>query len=287
MSIFEMVKYHNQIYPTDISLRLEECAANFDITSIESDLEISLHTEYSYGKRKMNSEIISRFPTIVMSQKAGIPQLWKSEQWTQEFADFIFSLAGQMIPKVIEVHPPFTDYCTFDDFFQNYRIFEERIFEKYSNVEILIENRCGSVYHGGKFLVSQNKDVERLCDGIVQHHLCLKVAYDIPQIYTAHHVKKPEKYIELLLQAEAFRQHIGGVHLWGKRISAKGRKVAHCGDLNSYFIETPEVKKAFLRQFATTFDDSVVRKMVLEVNSGNDDLLSIVSDLRKNDIQFL
>ena len=47
------------------------------------------------------------------------------------------------------------------------------------------------------------------------------------------------------------------------------------------------MKEKFLQQFGKTFDDGITRKMVLEVNSGNKDLLSIVSDLRRNNVSFL
>ena len=286
MAVFEMVKYHNQAYPPDIPLRISECSANFDITSINADLALSLHTEYSYGKRKMDSTIVSQFPTIVAAQKDGIPQLWKSEQWAYEFAHFVFALANGRIPEVIEIHPPFTDYCDFDSFIKNYIVFEKLVLEKYPDVTILIENRCGSVYHGGKFLISKNSDVEELCNHIVKNNLRLKVAYDIPQIYTAHNVRKPEQYKELLRQIVKFRDCIGGVHLWGKRKSETGRKVAHCGDLDSYFDNDTKIKAEFLKEFYNTFDDGVVRKMVLEVNSSNDDLLSIVEDLRRVGAKF-
>ena len=287
MAAFEMVKYHNQEYPADIPLRIAECSANFDITSVKSDLRLSLHTEYSYGKRNFNSSLISRFPAIIEAQKDGIPQLWKSEDWSREFAEFVFALADGATPSVIEVHPPFTDYCDFDSFIRCYRVFEDLILERYPSVELLIENRCGSIYHGGKFLVSKNKDVEKLCNLIVQHNLRLKVAYDVPQIYTAHNVKKDTQYIDLLHQAIDFRQQIGGVHLWGKRKSDTGRKVAHCGDFDSYFENNKEIKEEFLKEFNNTFDDGTVRKMVLEVNSGNDDLLSIVEDLRSTGVRFV
>lgn len=287
MATFEMVKYHNQTYPADISLRIAECAANFDITSVNTDLQSSLHTEYSYGKRKLNSVIISQFPEIVAAQKDGIPQLWKSEQWAQEFAHFLFALAGEKIPAVIEVHPPFVDYCDFEGFLKIYQVFEELILETYPDIDLLIENRCGSVYHGGKFLISKNQDVEKLCNIIVQNHLRLKVAYDIPQIYTAHNAKKTTQYIDLLQQATVFRDQIGGVHLWGKKKSSTGRKVSHCGDLTSYFEETPEAKEMFLHHFNAVFDDGIPRKMVLEVNSGNEDLLSIVTDLRTAGVEFV
>ena len=55
MAIFEMVKYHTQSYPDDIPLRTEECASHFDSTTVTAELGLSLHTEYSYGKRKFNS----------------------------------------------------------------------------------------------------------------------------------------------------------------------------------------------------------------------------------------
>lgn len=47
MTTFEMVKYHNQIYPAGISLRIEEIAAHFDAPQINASLGRSLHTEYS------------------------------------------------------------------------------------------------------------------------------------------------------------------------------------------------------------------------------------------------
>ena len=101
MAIFEMVKYHTQSYPTDIPLRIEECAAHLDITSVDADLRYSLHTEYSYRKRKMDSALLTNFPALVGAHKDGVPQLWKDEQWAAEFAQFVFALAGDAIPAVI------------------------------------------------------------------------------------------------------------------------------------------------------------------------------------------
>lgn len=287
MTTFEMVKYHKQEYPADIPLHIEECTSHFDITAVSSDLRLSMHTEYSYGKRNFDSDVIRAFPAIVAAQKDGVPQLWKNEQWAKEFAQFISILAGNAIPAVIEVHPPFVDYCTFDSFLASYRAFEAAILEKYPDVTILIENRCGSVYKGGKFLVSKLTDVERLCNLIVQNNLRLKVAYDVPQIYSAHNVAKPEKYMELLQATKPLRDQIGGVHLWGKRKSESGRLVSHCGDLNSYFAGDMDLKHRFLQAFCSCFGDGVARKLVLEVNSGNEDLLSIVQDLLAAQVLFV
>jgi len=286
MSAFEMVKYHNQEYPPDIPLRIAECSANFDISSVVSELKLSLHTEYSYGKRKFDSALVMQFPAIVEAHRDSVPQLWKNKQWAVEFAQFVFALAKDRIPAVIEVHPPFADYCDFDNFIEIYKVFEQLVVARYPSVQILIENRCGSIYYGGKFLISKNADVQELCNRIVKNNLRLRVAYDVPQIYTAHNVKHPRQFIDLLKQAVPFREQIGGVHLWGKRKSETGRKVAHCGDLNSYF-EDEEVKQLFLEEFRRTFDDGAVRKMVLEVNSGNEDLLSIVADLRNAGVSFV
>lgn len=287
MAKFEMVKYHTQSYPTDIPLRIEECAAHLDITSVDADLRYSLHTEYSYGKRKLDSDLLVNFPAIIGAHKDGVPQLWKGEQWAAEFAQFVFALAGDVTPAVIEVHPPFGDYTDFDGFIRSYSVFESLITERFPEVDLLIENRCGSVYKGGRFLVSKTQEVETLCNLIVQQGLRLKIAYDVPQIYTAHNVKKQGQYIELLQKAEAFRKQIGGVHLWGKRKSETGRKVAHCGDLTSYFEGDLETKALFLQQFNKCFDDGICRKMVLEVNSGNEDMLSIIADLRENGVEFI
>ena len=79
---------------------------------------------------------------------------------------------------------------------------------------------------------------------------------------------------------------IGCVHLWGKRLSDTGRKVSHCGDLTSYFGDS-SIKESFLHCFKDCFDDGQVRKMVLEVNSGNDDLTSIIYDLRSVGVGFI
>ena len=287
MTLFEMIKYHNQDYPSDVPLRTEEVAAHFDIEKISGKLDRSLHTEYSYGKRNFTSKVVSRYKELVAARKKGVPQLWKSSDWALQFADFVFSLNDTApAPRVIEVHPPFDDYTDLNGFLKSYSLFERCIKERYPDVEILIENRCGSVYHGGKFLISKLNDLQLLCDGIQRENLQLRIAFDIPQIYTAHNAKFESDFIKIIEKTKQIREYIGGVHLWGKRLSQTGRKVAHHGDLNSYFGDE-NVKKHFLDAFCDCFDDSVVRKMVLEVNSGNEDLLSIVSDLKNAGIRFV
>lgn len=287
MTSFEMIKYHGKEYPTDVPLRIEEIAAHFDITRIRAKLKKSLHTEYSYGKRKWDSALVQKFPELVAAQKESVPQLWKNERWAEQFADFIFELNGSGIaPKAIEIHPPFSDYTDISGFVKSYAAFETKIKERFPDVDILVENRCGSVYHGGKFVISKVKDIDALCEAIEKAGAQLKVAYDVPQIYTAHNAKTEDEYIRLLEESKRLRSLIGGVHLWGKSTSSTGRKVSHCGDLNSYFGDQT-IKEHFLQAFKDCFDDGVARKMVLEVNSGNADLKSIVTDLRSVGICFV
>lgn len=286
MTAFEMIKYHSQEYPADIPLRIEEIAAHFDVQKVAGGLDWSLHTEYSYGKRKFDSEMVSHYPDIISANKDGVPQIWKSETWASQFADFILELAGDIkVPKVIEIHPPFNDYTDLAGFISSYSVFETKIKEHFPDVEILIENRCGSVYKGGKFVISKLPEVASLYNEIDRADLALKIAYDVPQIYTAHNAKAEREYISLLESTRELRPFIGGVHLWGKRLSETGRKVSHCGDLTSYF-GNEGIKEAFLHSFKDCFDDGKARKLVLEVNSGNSDLNSIITDLKEVGISF-
>lgn len=286
MAVFEMIKYHKRGYPSDIPLRIEELAAHFDIQEVHGELAYSLHTEYSYGRRKLNTDLISEFPEILKSHKDSVPQLWKTDEWAKQFAEFVSCLSGEIRPSVIEIHPPFDDYTDMDRFIESYSVFEDIIKGKYPDVEILIENRCGSVYRGGKFLISKIQHMAELCNSIEKNRLSLKLAYDVPGLYTAHNVSNPDQYIELVKQVKEYRELIGGVHIWGKKRSETGRRVSHSGDLSTYF-ENDAVKDEFLKAFRDCFDDDLPRKMVLEVNNRDEDLLSIIDDLRGNGIAFV
>lgn|GEM_PF-3257176 len=126
----------------------------------------SLHTEYSYGKRKWDSALVQEYLELVVAQKDSVPQLWKNERWAEQFADFIFELNGSgSVPKVIEIHPPFSDYT----------------------------------------------DIDALCEAIEKAGVQLKVAYDLPQIYTAHNAKIKDEFIRLLEETKQFCSFIGGV----------------------------------------------------------------------------
>lgn len=283
MVLFNMVRYHNKKYPSDIPLREEEIAGHFDVSHIAPSSAYSLHTEYSYAKRSFSTPLMTAYPEIIQASKSGIPQLWHSKTWARSFADFIFSLCnGLSAPDVIEIHPPFDDYLdSIADFIEIYKVFEVIIRERYPQVHIHLENRCGSLYRNGKFMVSKISQIKELCQYVETENLALEVALDIPQLYTAHQVT-PNKSQDITLLLDSLhdvRQHIGGVHIWGKTLSGN-KRIAHCGNLNTYFNYDESLKAAFLSSLHQLFDDNQVRNLVLEVNSQNEDLLSIIKDLK-------
>ena len=193
---FILVQYNGTSYPDGYSTHICEVAGHLDKDSIETTGPYSLHTEYSYGKRKFKSKRIAKFPILIESHKDGVPQLWKSVDWAMEFADFIISLTEfHDPPTVIEIHPPFNDYCTLSDFALRFRAFEKRIHDTYPDVIIVLENRAGAVYRGGKFLVSKAKDIVALCKMIEEQNLQLGIVLDFPQLLTAENIN-PVKFKE-------------------------------------------------------------------------------------------
>ena len=281
---FIFVEYNNTKYPEGYISDIKEVAAHFDKDNIEVSEKYSLHTEYSYGKRKFDTELISKFPELVEAQKDGVPQLWKTEEWASQFADFIMELsAGYNPPTTIEIHPPFNDYCSLDEFIKRYKVFESKIKKLYPDTNIVIENRSGAVYHGGKFLIGKAKEIVALCEQIKDHNLSLRIVLDFPQLLTAENIDtlkfKQEKYqnaIEIIYQ---YRDLIKGIHIWGKKKSESGRWVAHCGNLDTYFGGNKENKKTFISGIEKICSDGQKQFLVPEVNSGLEDLRHIMKDL--------
>ena len=281
---FILVEYSNLPYPERYSAQIQEVAAHFDKDSIEPQRAYSLHTEYSYGKRKYNTELISKYPALISANKDGVPQLWKSAAWASEFADFIVDLVGgHSAPTIVEIHPPFNDYCSLAEFADRFRIFERKIHEAYPDVIVVIENRAGSVYHGGRFLVGKAKEIVALCDLIKSDALNLGVVLDFPQLLTAENIDplkfKTEKYQSAIQAMAEYRDLIQGIHIWGKKKSATGRWVAHAGNFDTYFGGNDAVKEIFLSGISEICNDGLPRFFVPEVNSGSSDLEAIIQDL--------
>lgn len=281
---FILVEYNTLPYPEGYSAQIQEVAAHFDKDAIDPQRAYSMHTEYSYGKRKHNTELIFKYAALISANKDGVPQLWKSAEWASEFADFIVDLVdGHSAPTIIEIHPPFNDYCSLAEFADRFRIFEHKIHEAYPDVIIVIENRAGSVYHGGRFLVGKAKEIVALCALIKSEALNLGIVLDFPQLLTAENIDplkfKTEKYQSAIQAIAEHRDLIKGIHIWGKKKSATGRWVAHAGNFDTYFGGDDAVKEIFLSGIREICNDGLPRFFVPEVNSGSSDLEAIIQDL--------
>lgn len=286
------ITYHSKKYPKNVISNIDEIAGNFDKDIINPKREYSLHTEYSHMKRKLDNRLINKYPELKKSERENIPQLWKSKEWAREFANFIIELVGNNIPpKIIEIHPPFNDYCkNFSLFFDIYEEFEKIISAELPNTNIFIENRCGTFYKGGKFIISNGKSIIQFLQELEVRKLRLKLVLDYPQVFSAESIKmddiKLKKIIEFNNNIKPYISHIGGFHLWGKRKSQTGRWTSHTGDLNTFFNNNNLLKDEFISSVVNTFDDNDIRFFVPEVNSSEEDLQSIIFDLLKYDVKF-
>ena len=284
------IQYHRTRYPDDIEPRILEVSGHFDIKRINVDIPYSLHTEYSFMRRKFDNKTVSKYNEICNANKKGIPMLWYSEKWAVEFADYIKDITYESIePSIIEIHPPFSDYTNLEEFLNNYKVFKERITLFFPKTIILIENRNGTRYSGGNFAVSTIDQLVSLSNLIDEKGSDLRITLDLPQLFTAHSISKSKKDLMLKIfdDIKSIRHNIFGIHLWGKKNSENGRRVAHVGDLNSYFMYDMDFKKTFLENMFDTFNDGIDRYFVPEVNSGSEDLVSIVNDLRKVGFRFI
>ena len=285
--------YHGKKYPFGIKSEIEEIAGHLDKETINPKNKYSLHTEYSHMKRKLNSEIIKKYPKLMESHKDHIPQLWKNEEWSKEFASFLIDIIGDNNdPEIIEIHPPFDDYCNnFDIFFKTYEPFEKIITNKFPNTKIFIENRCGTFYKKGNFLLSNAESILDFLDSLSKRDLKLTLVLDYPQVFSAEKIKldniKLDKIENFNKKIKQYINNIGGFHMWGKRKNESDtRWTPHTGDLNTFFSYNNDLKKQFLKSIIDTFSDDKKRYFVPEVNSGESDLQSIVANMIDNGFKF-
>lgn len=286
------IRYHSKRYPPNIRSNIEEIAGNLDKSVINPRMDYSLHTEYSYMKRDLDNKLINKYEHLKNSHKNQIPQLWKDKNWAKEYAYFIIDLIGNnKAPTIIEIHPPFNDYCeTYNKFFEIYTEFEKIITSKFPNVKILIENRNGTQYRGGKFLISNGESIINFLEELKKQNTRLRLVLDYPQLFSAENRKMDnlnvDKIVEFNKNLKKHASYVDGFHLWGKRKSDKGRWAAHTGDLNSFFSNNKENKEKFLKSLIETFNDDIPRYFVPEVNSSERDLHSIIKDLLKYNVTF-
>lgn len=291
------VKYHKKDYPPSILPQLVEVAGNLDSKQIHMDRPYSLHTEYSYAKRNLDSELLDGLEELKSAHYNKVPQLWKSKQWSREYAIFIRRLIGSSLPpEVIEIHPPFLDYCgDINVFWERYLLFYNAIKSAFPNTKVLIENRCGTTYSKSNFLLSTCTDMLAFGKFLSNEHGELGLIVDYPQLFSAEKIKmdqlKLDKILNFNQELKKYADTVGAIHLWGKqkRECKTGvmRWTAHCGNLNTFFSNDFEKKNSFLTSMKNTFDDSVERYFVPEVNTTEDDLQDIVSDLISAGITFV
>ena len=298
------VQYMKLKYPLSIEPKLSEVPAHFDSQQKPPrNGEYSLHTEYSYSKRKFTSPACQGLEWIKKANKNGIPMLWLNQEWVLDFISFVYKFVGEnRPPKLIEIHPPFDDCRSLTDFITLYKKFEEGILAKYPKTQILIENRYGSQYRGGNFILSTTRDLKALVKTISANELNLKLVLDIPQLFSAHGLEpskiSKEKISKIFEDLYLIREYIAGIHLWGKCIGKNNRLVSHAGTLNSYVGRTKcrehtiissqarRLKEHFLTELYELLDDGIVRYFVPEVNN-KDGLHAIVNDLIDFGFKFI
>lgn len=284
------IQHHSLKYPKGIYPGIREVSGNFDSSKKILDKAYLLNTEYSEEARKFDTEIVKKYKTILTSQVDGIPQLWFSEEWTLEFVDFIKDISDERLePKIIEIHPAFSDYSNLDDFLTKYKLFNKKIKNYFPSVKILLENRARTDYKKGKFIFSNIEDLVKLSEKIDQENLDLRISFDIPNIFEAHRIDldKGEEIFEILSKVKNIRHNIKSIHIWGKRKASDGKNLSYIGDLDSFFSYDTGLKDRFLKELYEVFNHEIDRYFVPVVNSGNEDLKSIVMDFIDAGFEFI
>jgi len=241
------------------SSNIDEICAKFDAKMAvnDNDNEISLHTEFCGGGSRFSNTLFDKEGCYqeLKSQTEEVyyrngncyihfPLLWISKEWSIEFAEYILEFCQKIkkTPKVIEIHPPFKDKINLDEFLIHYEFFEKIILQKFHNVNILIENRTGTLYSNietlkneSPFLISRVEDLVELSNKIRLKDLRLKITLDLPQLLNSHKIgystpQKLKKDIhEIMRSIKLINHHIKGLHLWGygTEIKSDGEKRYH------------------------------------------------------------
>jgi hypothetical protein len=309
-------------YSSKIEAKVHEVSGNFDKEKLSiNDFSYSLHTDSASKPQTFSSDIFHDLEHIKKVQKDGIPQLWYDENWANDFFTFIDWIIGNNShPEVLEIHPPFNNYPIFEScklsarefdhckafkiFLDIFDVFYNQFKEKYKETTVLIENR-GSNW-SGRFLLSKPSEVLKFARILKNANSGLKIALDYPQLFSALYIstnikkKKDlikkgimiddeilEKIISFNNEIKEYKEVIGGIHMWGKCKDENGNWASHAGNFYTFFSNNKILKKKFLSSVFSTFNDGIARYFVPEVNSGEQDLHSIVTDMEKADFIFL
>jgi hypothetical protein len=273
-----LLRYGNQPSRQASVPMIRKLPAHFDVKALKVDGPYSLHTEYSGKPRRLDSPLLEGFESLLASQRNKVPELWSSAPWAKDFGSYIFRLVGdEAPPSAIEFHPPFRSTTpTIDAFLDIYQVFEEAMAERFPDCELLIENRSGS-NHPSPFLVSDIDSILALGQALAVRNLRLRIALDLPQLFTAMWGSKRAvgmEGVKLIQRLEPIREQIHTLHLWGR--GANGG--AHSGGLDSLFAPGSGAKEACLKELRRILDDGEDRHLVLEV-SRQSDMEAILTDL--------
>lgn len=261
--------------------RLQEVPGHFDIREIRPPDWYSLHTEYSARRRCFANPVFEWLTELRVASWRGVPLLWASCRWSIEFCQFIETLvAGKPAPSIIEIHPPYSDYCpNFCTFLSRFAIFEEWVARALPATMVALENRIGSEYKRSPFLISYDSDVVQLLDEARNRSSSLKIVLDIPQLLMALETKGSLDMARVSSAMDTLRQHkesLVGVHMWGREPRP------HYGSLVSMFnfdIDFMDECMQFLSEF---FADGVDRYLVPEVNDPSRAVFKgVIADLRR------
>ena len=259
---------------------LREVPAHFDVKVLKAGGPYALHTEYASKSRAFDSPLLEGLETLKASQRRGVPELWTSKTWSEEFGQFIFRLVGSSAPPdVIEIHPPFAcTTSTIEDFFENYGTFEAIVRDRFTSCEFVIENRSGSK-HPSPFLISGVDSIVALGQAMASRKLQLRIALDLPQVFTSHWGSKHQvgmEGLDLIQRLRPIHAQIHTLHLWGRGASGG----AHSGGLDGLFAAGTGAKEACLRELCQMLDDGEPdRHLVLEVTRQSD-MEAILADLQ-------
>lgn len=284
-AVLSLLRYRNQVLPDGTIPSTAEIPAHFGVRSIKVSGPYSLHTEYSSKSRAFDSPLLEGLEAVKASQRRGVPELWTSRTWAEEFAEFIFRLVGDAVaPNIIEIHPPFVSSTpSVESFLDIYEVFETAILERFPDCQIVIENRSGTK-HPHPFVLSDANSILALGQALANRSLRLGIALDVPQVFTQEFGSKHSVGMEdvsLLERLEPIQEQIHTLHLWGRGASGG----AHSGGLDGLFAPGTDAKESCLAMLKRMFKGERRRHLVLEVTR-NEDLVSILEDLSEAGFAF-
>jgi hypothetical protein len=284
------VECRGRPYPKWITPQYAEVSAHFDVKPrVKVQPRYCLHTESSTKKRSFSSPFVEGLEHLGAKSHPPVPELWLGNGWVDDFVTFIKRFIAESAcgrsPGLLEIHPPFRDYCcSVDTFLVRFRRFAAGVRDM--NCGILIENR--NRHSSREFLLSNLDSVCSFAEALQDSaETRLKFVIDIPQLLNAEafdpHVAGAANQLSTIfsrLSAPTVRPYVGSIHLHGR----KGQKM-HQGNLDDLLGKTKPDFLCSLRGFVEAGGDLY---FLPELPLGTrQDVADIVRDLQDAGIGFL